>query len=188
MQKSRLNIATRLILSFLTVLLVMMAITAVSLWRLQAAHQMTDYLVNRKLANQVQVADWLGAVSLNGVRANASAKSDSLELGEFFSGQVIAGDKEIAALSAHMQLTATTAEEKTELAMIDRQQATYLAARDEVFKLKAIGRTLDVEQQVKERWHRRRRPCCKAYASCSIARKFRPVQWLPRATSYIAIA
>ncbi|MFT5589874.1 MAG: methyl-accepting chemotaxis protein [Bradyrhizobium sp.] len=151
MQKSRLNIATRLILSFLTVLLVMMAITAVSLWRLQAAHQMTDYLVNRKLANQVQVADWLGAVSLNGVRANASAKSDSLELGEFFSGQVIAGDKEIAALSAHMQLTATTAEEKTELAMIDRQQATYLAARDEVFKLKAIGRTLDVEQQVKEK-------------------------------------
>ena len=151
MQKSQLNIATRLILSFLTVLLVMMAITAVSLWRSQAAHQMTDYLVNRKLANQVQVADWLGAVSLNGVRANASAKSDSLELGEFFAGQVIAGDKEIAALSARMQLTATTAEEKSELATIDRQQATYLAARDEVFKLKAIGRTLDVEQQVKDK-------------------------------------
>ena len=151
MQKSQTNIATRLILSFLIVLLVMMAITAVSLWRLQAAHQMTDYLVNRKLGNQVQVADWLGAVSLNGVRAIASAKSDSLELGEFFSGQVIAGDKEIAALSAHMQLTTTTAEEKTALATIDRQQATYLAARDDVFKLKAIGRTLDVEQQVNEK-------------------------------------
>jgi methyl-accepting chemotaxis protein len=148
MQKSQLNIAMRLVLSFLIVLLVMIAITAVSLWRLQAAHQMTDYLVNRKLANQLQVADWLGAASLNGVRANASAKSDSLELSEFFSSQVIVGDKEISAFSAHMQISATTTEEKAELAAIDQLQASYLAARDDVFKLKAVGRTLDVEQQL----------------------------------------
>ena len=147
----QLNIATRLFLSFLTVLFVMMIITAVSLWRLQAAHQMTDYLVNRKLANQLQAADWLGAASLNGVRATAIAKSDSLELEEFFSGQVIAGDKEIAALAGRMQLAATTVEEKAELATIDRLHASYLSTRDEVFKLKAVGKTQEVEQQVKAR-------------------------------------
>ncbi|NDP58153.1 MAG: HAMP domain-containing protein [Oxalobacteraceae bacterium] len=151
MKNFQLNIATRLILSFLTVLFVMLVITAVSLWRLQAAHQMTDYLVNRKLANQLQVADWLGASSLNGVRAIAIAKSDSLELEEYFSAKVTAGDAEIKALSAHMQLSATTPEEKAELATIARLQAAYLSTRDEVFQLKAVGKTQDVEQQVKAR-------------------------------------
>ncbi|GAA4020618.1 methyl-accepting chemotaxis protein [Actimicrobium antarcticum] len=143
------NITTRLILSFATVLLVMAAITAVALWRLQAAYDMTDYLVNRKLATQQLAADWLGAVSLNSVRAIAIAKSDSLELEEYFASQLSVGDKEIAVLRTALQGSAITAEETALLAAIDLQRSRYLAVRTEVFKLKSIGKTQDVEQQVK---------------------------------------
>jgi len=110
---SKLRIAPRLFVSFFVVLLVMAAIAGIALWRLQAGNDIAGYLVNDKLSKQQIAADWLGAVELNGTRAVAIAKSDSLEVGEYFQKQLDDGDRIAAALQEKMQGTAMDSEEKT---------------------------------------------------------------------------
>ena len=148
MPKLQFTITARLFLSFITVLLVMGAITGLALWRLHAGYTTTDYLVNRKLANQQQASDLLGAVSLNGVRGIAIAKSDSLDLAAYFASQVSTTDKEIAARQKLMFNGFSNPQERAALAAIDPLRTQYLKVRDEIFRLKSVGMTQDVEKQI----------------------------------------
>ena len=143
-----LKITARLILSFVLVLLVTISITAVALWRLHAGHALTDYLVTRKLGNQQLAADWLGAVNLNGVRALAIAKSDSLELEQYFADKMKSGDTAAADFGAALRASASTPQERQELAAIVEAGRRVDVVRAEVFRLKAGGKTQQVEKQV----------------------------------------
>lgn len=146
MRFPRLRTGARLFLSFLLVLAVMGMIVWIALGRLQAVNQMADYLVNDKLAKQQQIADWLGAVSLNGERAMSIAKSDSLEVEDYFTGRLQSGDRLIAELRAKVR--ADNADERNMLAAIAQQESLYLKLRAQIFQLKAVGRTQDVERLV----------------------------------------
>src|ERR1700712_4136511 len=90
---SNLRTGPRLLSAFALILFIMACITSVALWRLHAANETTEYLVNDKLAKQQLASDWLGVTRLNGVRTLSIAKSDSLEGGEFFQAQLSEGDK-----------------------------------------------------------------------------------------------
>ncbi|MYN24844.1 methyl-accepting chemotaxis protein [Duganella levis] len=136
----------RVLSSFAIVLLVMVCITAVALWRLHAANETTEFLVNDKLAKQQLSADWLGAAKLNGVRALSIAKSDSLEVGEFFQAQLIEGDKLIATTESQLVSLAHTPEENTLLGSATAKEKAYLAVRKEIFGFKELGKTQEVEQ------------------------------------------
>jgi len=148
MKLPQLRIAPRLFLSFLVVLIVMAAITGIALWRLKAVNDMADYLVSDKLAKQQIAADWLGAVDQNGTRAVAIAKSDSVEVGEYFQAQLDAGDKSIGEIQVKMHGLQKTADENAMLDTIDHQRAAYGAVREQVFKLKSVGKTMEVDQLV----------------------------------------
>ncbi|HSY30029.1 MAG TPA: MCP four helix bundle domain-containing protein, partial [Burkholderiaceae bacterium] len=148
MKLSQLRIAPRLFLSFLVVLIVMAATTGIALWRLKAVNDMADYLVSDKLAKQQIAADWLGAVDQNGTRAVAIAKSDSVEVGDYFQAQLDAGDKSIGETQGKMHGLQKTAEENAMLDAIEHQRAAYGAVREQVFKLKSVGKTMEVDQLV----------------------------------------
>jgi methyl-accepting chemotaxis protein len=144
----QLGIAARLFLSYLILLIVMAAMSGIALWRLKAVNDMADYLVNDQLVKQQIAADWLGAVNQNATRALAIAKSDSLEVGDYFQAQLDVGEKAIAAEQNKMQGVPKSADESTMLDAIDQQRGLYVGVRNQVFKLKASGQTMEVEKLV----------------------------------------
>ena len=148
MNLPQLRIAPRLFVSFLIILLVMMLISGISLWRLQAGNAMADTLVNDKLARQQLVADWAGTAEMNGARAVAIAKSDSLETGEYFQKRLEEGDKIAAELQQKMQALPMDGEEKAQFDVIVKSRAAYIDVRTQVFKFKDVGKTVEVEQLV----------------------------------------
>jgi methyl-accepting chemotaxis protein len=141
-----LRVGPRVIASFTLVLIVMALITSLALWRLRAVHDMSEYLVNDKLAKQQIVSDLLNAIDLNGLRAMSIAKSDSLEVAQYFESQLAAGDKLIDELRNKLLALQADAVERSMAASIEQQHSAYSAVRAQVFKLKDSGRTIEVEQ------------------------------------------
>lgn len=146
MKSLNLKTGPRVLSSFAIVLFVMACITAVALWRLHAANETTEFLVNDKLAKQQLAADWLGGAKLNGVRALSIAKSDSLEVGEFFQAQLVEGDKLIATTEKQLLGLSHTQFEDALLRDARDKEKTYLAMRKEIFGFKELGKTQEVEQ------------------------------------------
>jgi len=146
MTSLKLKTGPKVLSSFALVLFVLACITGLALWRLHSAHLTTEYLVNDKLAKQQLASDWLGAEKLNGVRTLTIAKSDSLEVGEFFQAQLGEGDK--VANAIEQKLTAKT-RDTDELALLkaaEEKKQAYMAVRKQVFSFKDMGRTQEVEQ------------------------------------------
>jgi methyl-accepting chemotaxis protein len=148
MQRFGLPIGPRLLFSFALVLIVMAIITSTALWQLQAVHEMAEYLVNDKLTKQRLASDLSNAVNLNGMRAISIAKSDSLEVAEYFRSQLGDGDKLIDELRNKILALKLNDAEGELLLTVDQQHNAYLAVVEQVFKLKDSGRILEVERLI----------------------------------------
>jgi methyl-accepting chemotaxis protein len=137
----------RVLSSFGLILFIMACITGVALWRLHSAYLTTEYLVNDKLAKQQLASDWLGMAKLNGVRALSIAKSDSLEVADFFQSQLAEGDKSADAIEKKLQ--AKSNEDESETALLRdaaAKELAYMTVRKQVFTFKDQGRIQEVEQ------------------------------------------
>ncbi|WP_168798746.1 methyl-accepting chemotaxis protein [Herbaspirillum sp. ST 5-3] len=145
------RIETRLMLAFACILALMTFTTGLSVWRLYSVDRMAKVLVNEKLAGLQRVASWQNAVALNATRATAIAKSDSLELGDYYEKQLVDGDRLITELGASIRKSASSAAEAQLMDRITEAENAYLTTRTEVFRLKAIGKTIEVEQLVSSR-------------------------------------
>ena len=143
---SNLKTGPRVLSSFVIVLFIMACITGVALWRLHAAHVTTEFLVNDKLAKQQLTSDWLAMAELNGVRALSIAKSDSLEVGEYFQAQLTSGDKLVGATKKQLLGLPHTQQEDALLRTAEARQKAYLGVRQQIFSFKDMGKTQEVEQ------------------------------------------
>ena len=144
MKISNLNTGLRVLACFAVLLLVMAGMTAVSLWRQQAAEITLTDLVEHQLARQQLISEQLGAVRLNGLRAMAIGRSDSQEVADYFQPQLQGGDKLVAALEARLAPLLSGAGDAALAASVAQRKSAYLALRAELFKLKDMGRTQDV--------------------------------------------
>jgi len=127
-------------------LFVMACITAIALWRLQAANETTEYLVKDKLAKQQLTSDLLAAAKLNGIRTLSIAKSDSLEVAEYFQTRLAEGDKVVLALEARLAALRHNRDEAALLGAAAERKSAYLSVRKEAFAFKDGGKTQEVEQ------------------------------------------
>jgi methyl-accepting chemotaxis protein len=141
-----LHTGARVVLSFTLVLLIMASMTVVALWRLQTADNTTASLVREKLARRQLTSELLGLSRLNGVRVAAVARSDSVEVGDYFLAQLGEGEKAQAVLEAKLARFAADPAERGLLARAAGAKAAYLAARTELLRLKNIGKTQEVAQ------------------------------------------
>lgn len=146
MKLFNLSIGTRLIAAFTIVLLIMVAMTSIAVSRLHSAHQTAQYLVGDKLASQQLTSALLGAIDLNGTRAVSIARSDSLELAQYFEAQLAQGDARITQLAKRMRAQALDRDEQGLVAAAEKQRIAYEDARTQVFRLKEGGRTPEAEQ------------------------------------------
>ncbi len=146
MRLSKLQTGTKIIGAFAAVSAAILVICVVALWRMQAADALTDDLVHNKLAGEQLTAELLGMARLNGVRAGAIARSDSLEAGDYFQAQLAQGDKDEAALEARLTALVSNPDERGLAAQAAQRKAAYLAVRRQVFQAKELGKTQEVEQ------------------------------------------
>lgn len=141
MNITKFNTGARVVGAFAIVLLIMASMSLVALWRLQAAHDTTSSLVHEKLAKRQLSAEVLALTRLNGVRAAAIARSDSVEVAEYFLAQLGSGDAAQAALERELAALAQQPAERALLAAAAARKGAYLALRAVLFKLQALGRT-----------------------------------------------
>jgi methyl-accepting chemotaxis protein len=137
---------TKILGAFAVVSFAIVIMSVVALWRMQAADATTSELVNHKLARVQLTSELLGAVRLNGVRAITIARSDSLELSDFFLAQLAQGERRIAGLQRQLQALPAAAAERTRLDDAAGHEAAYLSVRKQVFQLKDLGKTQEAEQ------------------------------------------
>ncbi len=135
---------TRVVGSFSLVLLIMAGMTGASLWRQQAAEQAMTSLVDVHLARQQALSEQLATARLNGSRTSAIARSDSLEVADYFQAQLDAGEKALMQTEERLAALAPGLEERALWQTVVQRKQAYAAVRGEVFRLKEIGRTQDV--------------------------------------------
>jgi methyl-accepting chemotaxis protein len=146
MRLAHLQTGTKIIGAFAVVSLAIVIISIVALWRMQAADAITNDLVNNKLARQQMTAELLGVMRLNGVRAVAIARSDSLEAADYFQSMLAQGDKNAAALEAKLRALPSVRDERALIDAVAQRKTAYLKVRQQVFQAKDLGKTQDVEQ------------------------------------------
>ena len=142
--KLQLNTGMRVMASFAILLFAMACMSGVSLWRLQSANDTTSNLVDEKLAKQQLTSELLGVVELNGLRAISIARSDSLEVGDIFQAQLLAGEKVVAAMDRQLAAMPAEPAERSLLHAAGAAKTAYVAVRAELFKLKDGGRIQEV--------------------------------------------
>jgi methyl-accepting chemotaxis protein len=144
MKITTLNTGARVVLSFAIVLMIMATMTAVALWRLQTADDTTASLVREKLAKRQLTSEVLALARLNGVRVAAIARSDSVEVADYFLAQLTQGDQAQLALESQLTGFALDPAEQGLLGKAADGKRAYLAVRSALFKLKEQGKTQEV--------------------------------------------
>ncbi|WGG53242.1 methyl-accepting chemotaxis protein [Rugamonas sp. DEMB1] len=144
----KLTTSLRVIASFAIVLLVMACMSALALWRMHSADALTSDLVHDKLARQQLSAELLAAARLNGLRATSIARSDSLEVAEYFLAELAGGQKAQAALEQKLGALPQDGAERTLWRAVQQHKGAYLAVQTEVFRLKDLGKTQEVGELV----------------------------------------
>ena len=144
MKISDINTGMRIGSCFAIVLLVMAGMTLVSLWRQQSAHVALTELVDFKLAKQQLIAEQLGVAHLNGARAIAIGRSDSMEVADYFQAQLNGGERLAVALDARLVPLLRGADEKALVLGVAQRKQVYVTLRADMFRLKDIGRTQEV--------------------------------------------
>jgi methyl-accepting chemotaxis protein len=137
---------TRVLGSFSLVLIIMVVMTATSLWRQQAAEQAMTTLVEVHLARQQAWSEQLATARLNGARTSAIARSDSLEVADYFQAQLDAGEILLRQTEQRLAALSPGPEERQRWQAVLQRKQAYAAVRAEVFRLKGIGRTQDVAE------------------------------------------
>lgn len=146
------NTFTKLIGAFGILSLVIVLIAAVAVWRMHAADVITSNLVDDKLAKQQLTSELLGIARLNGSRAVSIARSDSLELGDYFGAQLAEGRKLASDIEAKLGKLPATPQERTLIAGASANKAALAAIQADLFKAKDLGQTGLVEEILTKRW------------------------------------
>ncbi|MFK3738616.1 methyl-accepting chemotaxis protein [Massilia sp. TN1-12] len=146
MRFDNLRTGTKILGAFAVVSLAIILISIVSLWRMGAADSTTRDLVDNKLARQQATSELLGVTRLNGVRTVSIARSDSLELSDYFQAQLAQGEKDVAAIEGRLAKLPAGPGEVQLAARAAAARAAYLDVRKRVFQAKEFGKTQEVEQ------------------------------------------
>ncbi|HEY1042723.1 MAG TPA: HAMP domain-containing protein, partial [Telluria sp.] len=132
--------------AFGAMLLVIIVISAVALWRMQAADALTSDLVRNKFPKQQMAGELLGLAQLNGVRTVAIARSDSLELSDYFHAQLEQGANSQAVLEERMAAMPQSPREAALMESAGAHKASFLRIQAEIFQFKERGQTVEVER------------------------------------------
>ena len=143
-----LRIGARLAIGFALVLILMTAITAIGVWRLQEVGSATEFMVKEALYRERLAEDWVAMTTANGVRTVALTKSTDADDQKFFQAQITDTSKKISEIQKNIDAMKKEAAEQQLFAVVAEKRAAYIGIRNDVLKIKASGKDADAKQLV----------------------------------------
>ncbi|MGZ5201841.1 MAG: methyl-accepting chemotaxis protein [Telluria sp.] len=162
MRFPKLQAGTTILGAFALLLFVTTIISGVSIWRMHSANAVASDLVDDKLAKQQLASELLGAARLNGLLAVSIARSDSLELGDYYQAQLKEGARRTASIEAALVALPMGSDEARVVKAMASARAVLVESRDEIFRAKDMGKTVEVEQLLANKLE----PALKRYTDC----------------------
>lgn len=141
-----LRVGPRVIASFIAVLAVMVIIIVAALWQLRTVHEMARYVVTDKMSKQEIASDLFNAINLNSAYALSIAKSDSLEVADYFEAERGKGEQLINELRGRLIEARSDAVETALIENLDAKRQEYAAVLEKISAYKERGQILEVEQ------------------------------------------
>ncbi len=154
MPLAKLQTGTKILGSFGVVSFLILLLSSVALWRMQANDVLTHDLVYDKLAKQQLVSDLLGIERLNGTRTIAIARSDSLELSDYFGAHLAQGKKSAAELEAKLAKLPHSTHEAALMAEAGKHKTALMKVQAALLQAKEFGQTGVVEGLVSGDWEK----------------------------------
>ena len=159
-----LSIGKRLAMGFALMLLLAMSITAIALWRLQASATATQDMMDVPLAKERLINDWYNNVNAGVRRTTAIAKSSDPSLVSYFAADVAAATTLSSSLQKAIADRLSSDQEKALFDKIGEQRKGYIAARDEINRLKKQG----LADEANNVLDRQAAPAAKAYLAAMV--------------------
>lgn len=148
MRLPKVQAGTIIVGAFAILLAVITVISSVSIWRMYTADAIASDLVRDKLAKEQLTSEMLSVAQLNKLLAVSIARSDSLELGDYYQAELARGEKRAAEIeNAVAALPMQDAERQLMKTVLERK-AALAAVRRAVFDAKDMGKVMEVEQLV----------------------------------------
>ena len=145
MKLSLLPTRTRIRAAFALVMLIIALITAAAGWRMRAADRLTTDLVADKLVRQQLASSLIGEARLAALTTVAIARSDSLEVADYFQAQLVHGDQQAARLWRSLLAMPHQADESRLIAAVQAQALAATTVGKAILKQKDMGRTQEVD-------------------------------------------
>jgi methyl-accepting chemotaxis protein len=148
MRPASFPIRARILAAFGVVMLIIVILSSMAAWRLRDADRLATDLVADKLVRQQLAAGLIAEARLQGLTTVAIARSDSLEVADYFQAQLAQGAKQSARLMAALANMPQDPDERALIAGVERAQSVATGTGAEILKQKDMGRTQEVETQL----------------------------------------
>ncbi|WP_317205292.1 methyl-accepting chemotaxis protein [Janthinobacterium sp.] len=139
------SIGKRLGAGFAVILAFSMLITAIGVWRLSDVAAATREMMEVPLAKERMVSDWSSKIDSGVRRTVAIARSSDPALGPYFAEEARMSSVVSGELQKKIEALVSGPEETELFARLGVQRKIYLAARDQLSKLKGEGRMDEAE-------------------------------------------
>ncbi|MDL2358474.1 MAG: methyl-accepting chemotaxis protein, partial [Pseudomonadota bacterium] len=134
-----LNIGTRLALGFAVVLALLVALSAIAVWRMQTSSAATDYLINENVRNVRLIDEWVQVINVNAARTTAAWLAVDPVDQKAVEDEMKASSARATVVQDQLVVLLQEPVVKALLGDVLTSRSAYTAARAKVFKGKAAG-------------------------------------------------
>jgi len=136
MNIATMKIGTKLLIGFISVLILLVMIAGIGSWRLQHINGTVGVMVDEVMQKERLFSAWAADTSVNGVRTLAAAESVNPARQEQLKEKIKVTSEEISQIQKKLEAFPKSEEETQLMAQIGEKRKVYIAARDAVFKEK----------------------------------------------------
>lgn len=133
------RVGTRLVAGFFFVLVLLAIIVGIAWWRLHASSGDISTMMNDVLVKERLASEWAASTNVNGARTMILVETTDSERQKQIQAQIKETSSRISEIQKRLESLAQETEEHDFFAMIAEKRSAYIAARDRVFKEKAVN-------------------------------------------------
>ncbi len=148
MRIANMKIGTRLGAGFGLILLLVAAMGATGIMRLENINNASRHLVDNSLDMQKSAQNWLMGTSVNASRTLALVKASNTETQEFFQKAITAQSKQITEIQKSIEDRINSDKEKELFAEVAKKRSAYIDIRKSILAVKAAGSIDEANQMI----------------------------------------
>ncbi len=148
MRIANMKIGTRLGMGFGLVLLLVAALGATGIMRLNNINDASRDMVDGSLKKQKAASDWLLGTSVNAARTLALVKAGDPASQEFFQKAISAQSKKITEIQKGIEDSLSEAKEKELFAEVGKKRTVYIDIRKSIIAVKDTGNVAEANQMI----------------------------------------